>query len=108
LNEPSPAIVAQDAVRRLPRWALLLLCLAYVVPGYVGRDPWRTPTWRPSASCASWRAGIVDGLVAPQPDGPGARHPCPAALALQWAPAWVAPDFAARLPFLLMLAGTWP
>jgi hypothetical protein len=53
----------------------------------------------------------VDGLVAPQPDGPGARHPALlpywlGAWALQWAPAWVAPDFAARLPFLLMLAGT--
>ena len=41
MNQPSPAIVTQDAVRRLPRWALLLLCLAYVVPGYVGRAPWK-------------------------------------------------------------------
>ena len=28
-------------MRRLPRWALWLLCVAYVVPGYVGRDPWK-------------------------------------------------------------------
>ena len=26
----------------MPRWALLLLCLAYVVPGFVGRDPWKS------------------------------------------------------------------
>jgi hypothetical protein len=22
-------------------WALLLFCLAYVVPGFVGREPWK-------------------------------------------------------------------
>ena len=31
MNQPNPAIVAQDAVRRLPRWALLLLCVFTVV-----------------------------------------------------------------------------
>ena len=41
MNLPSPAIVPQSAVRRLPRWALLLLCLAYILPGFLGRDPWR-------------------------------------------------------------------
>lgn len=39
---PSPAIVAQDAVRRFPRWALLLLCAAYVAAGFMGREPWRS------------------------------------------------------------------
>ena len=34
VNQPTPAIVAQSAVRRLPRWALLLLCFAYVIPGF--------------------------------------------------------------------------
>jgi 4-amino-4-deoxy-L-arabinose transferase-like glycosyltransferase len=41
LNKPSPAIIAQSAVRRLPRWALLLFCVAYIVPGFVGRGPWK-------------------------------------------------------------------
>jgi len=41
VNSPTPAIVTQKAVRPLPRWALLLLCLAYVVPGFVGRAPWK-------------------------------------------------------------------
>src|SRR5947209_442455 len=41
LNQPTPAIVSQDAVRRLPRAALLLFCIAYVVPGFIGRDPWK-------------------------------------------------------------------
>ena len=39
---PSPAIVAQDAVRRFPRWALLLLCALYVVAGFIGREPWKS------------------------------------------------------------------
>jgi len=41
MSPVSPAIVAQKSVAQLPRWALLLLCLAYVVPGFVGRQPWK-------------------------------------------------------------------
>ncbi|MFY9185464.1 MAG: hypothetical protein WAO70_14570, partial [Limnohabitans sp.] len=41
MNHPTPAIVAQSAVRRLPRLALLLLCAAYVLPGFWGRTPWK-------------------------------------------------------------------
>jgi hypothetical protein len=38
---PTPALVTQAAVQRLPRAALLLFCAAYVLPGLFGRDPWR-------------------------------------------------------------------
>ena len=38
----NPAIVAQSAVRRLPRWVLLCFCLAYVLPGFLGRTPWKS------------------------------------------------------------------
>jgi hypothetical protein len=38
---PTPALVTQQAVQRLPRAALLLFCAAYVLPGLFGRDPWR-------------------------------------------------------------------
>jgi hypothetical protein len=38
---PSPAIVAQDAVRRFPRWALVALCTAYALAGFAGREPWK-------------------------------------------------------------------
>jgi len=41
LNKPSPAIIAQSAVRRLPRRALLLFCAAYILPGFMGRGPWK-------------------------------------------------------------------
>ena len=39
MNQTTPAIVAQGAVRRLPRIALLLLCAVYVLSGFVGRAP---------------------------------------------------------------------
>lgn len=41
MKQPTPAIVAQSAVRRLPRLYLLLLCAAYVLPGFWGRSPWK-------------------------------------------------------------------
>ena len=35
MNQPSPAIVAQEGVRRLPRWGLLLFCAVYVLFGWL-------------------------------------------------------------------------
>ena len=37
-----PFIVTDLEAGKLPRWGLFLLCLLYVVPGFIGRDPWRT------------------------------------------------------------------
>lgn len=42
MTPTTPAIVAQSAVRRLPRLALLLLCAAYVLAGFWGREPWKS------------------------------------------------------------------
>jgi 4-amino-4-deoxy-L-arabinose transferase-like glycosyltransferase len=42
VSSTTPAIVSQTAVRRLPRLALFLFCLAYVLPGFVGREPWKS------------------------------------------------------------------
>jgi hypothetical protein len=41
VNSPKPALVTQAGARRLPRVPLLLLCAAYLLPGLIGRDPWR-------------------------------------------------------------------
>lgn len=41
MNQPTPAIVSQREVQRLPRLALFFLCAAYILPGLFGRDPWR-------------------------------------------------------------------
>jgi hypothetical protein len=52
MNLPSPAIVAQAAVRRLPRLALWLFCAAYVVPGFLGRAPWKSADMTAAGRCA--------------------------------------------------------
>jgi 4-amino-4-deoxy-L-arabinose transferase-like glycosyltransferase len=113
LQQPSPAIVAQSAVRRLPRAALLLFCVAYVLAGFIGRDPWK------SADVAAF--GYMVELVAgtsswwnPTLMGQPESALLPfwlGAWSLQLAPSWIAPAFAARLPFLALLtltfAATW-
>ncbi|MDR2156075.1 MAG: hypothetical protein LBE78_13805 [Burkholderiaceae bacterium] len=109
--QPSPAIVAQDAVRRLPRPALLLLCLVYVIAGYVGRAPWRNADIASFGYMLELAAGRADDWFAPTlmgvPTDSGALLPYwLGAWAMRLAPSWMAPDFAVRIPFALMLAGT--
>ena len=42
MSTPSPALVSQDAVRRLPALALVVFVLTYVMAGFWGREPWKT------------------------------------------------------------------
>ena len=42
MQTTTPAVVAQAAVKRLPRAALLGLCIAYVLAGFVGRGGWKS------------------------------------------------------------------
>lgn len=110
-QHPSPAIVSQEAVRRLPRWALLLLAVAYILAGYLGRDPWK------AADVASF--GIMRELVAGRTDWldprlmgqvaelSGLLPYWLGAWALQFAPAWIPPDFVVRIPSGLLLALTF-
>jgi 4-amino-4-deoxy-L-arabinose transferase-like glycosyltransferase len=37
-----PFLVTALQAAKMPRWLLLLMCVLYVVPGLVGRDPWRS------------------------------------------------------------------
>ncbi|MDI9330610.1 MAG: hypothetical protein QM527_04740 [Alphaproteobacteria bacterium] len=110
MNTPSPAIVTQDAVRRLPRLALILFVLTYVLPGFWGREPWKTIDMGSlgvmldlATGASPWQAPTFLGLP------PDAQ-----ALLPYWLGAWVmaiAPagwDAAtlSRLPFILMLGLT--
>ena len=115
MNSPNPAIVAQAAVRRLPRGSLLLLCLAYVLPGFVGRDAWKTADIAGLGfmaelvqGTASWLHPTLMGLP---PENPSLLPYWLGAWFMQWSPGWLDADFAARLPFLallmLALACTW-
>lgn len=109
MNNPSPAIIAQSAVRRLPRLALILFCLAYVLPGFFGRAPWRNEdiagfgVMRELASSwTNWMApqllGEVSGFDALIPYWLGA-------LFIKGLP-FIDAAFAARIPFGLLLAAT--
>lgn len=110
MNQTTPAIVAQDAVRRLPRAALLLLCLAYVLPGFVGRDPLKGADMASYGFMAELARGGSDWL-SPQLMGLATRDGALlpywlGAWAIQLAPTWLASDLAVRVVFGLLLALT--
>lgn len=108
---PSPAIVAQSVTKRLSRRVLWLFCLAYIVPGFVGREPWKNA----DVSAFGYMLEMFNGQsswFAPQLLGQAAEGSAllPYWLgvwAMQLAPSWVEPAFAARLPFMLLLVLTF-
>jgi hypothetical protein len=115
VNQPTPAIVAQSAVRRLPRLALLLFCAAYVLSGFVGREPWKNADimafgymYELAQGHTSW---LHPGLLGLPPEFDALLPYWMGAWAIRIAPAWLAPDFAARIPFIALLVvsllATW-
>lgn len=114
MNQPTPAIVAQNAVRRLPRVALLLLCAAYLLPGLLGRGPWKSAditTFGYMAELARGTEGLARWfdplLLGMRPETPALIPYWIGAWAIQLAPSWVNPDLAVRFVFALMLWGTF-
>jgi len=111
----SPALVTQRAVQRLPRLALFLFCAAYVLPGLLGRDPWKNEDIAAFGQMWSLALGQAPWL---QPDV-GGIAPAQGGLLPYWLGGgfiailspWVDPAVAARLPFALLLTGvlslTW-
>ncbi len=109
MNRPTPALVTQRAAQPLPRWALWLFCAAYLLPGVVGRDPWKSAdvyAYGVMASIAEgrtpWLAPTLGGL------------PVDTALLPHWLGAvfiaaltpWIDGPMAARIPFVLLLGLT--
>ena len=114
MNLSTPAIVPQSAVRRLPRLALILFCIAYVLPGFLGREPWKVADvsafgvmLEMAAGHSGWWQPQVLGVpvdeAGPLPYWLGAAF----IKLLPFLPA----DLAARIPFggllALTLACTW-
>ncbi len=109
MNKPSPALIAQSAVRRLPRFALLLFCVAYVLPGFLGRGPWKNADIAAFGTMRELAAGNTAWLQ-PQLLGQAGEFEALApywlgALAIKALP-FLDPAFAARIPFGLLLALT--
>lgn len=109
MNSTTPAIVTQAAVRQLPRAVLLLFCLAYALPGFIGREPWKTA----DATAFGVMIDLVRGgdwwalgvLGAPA-ETPGWFAYWLGAWAIQALP-FLAPEAAARVPFIGLLLFTF-
>ncbi|MES2632847.1 MAG: hypothetical protein V4669_07740 [Pseudomonadota bacterium] len=110
MTQPTPAIVAQEAAGRLPRLALLLFCVAYVVPGFIGREPWKSQDitgfgymFELARGGSSW---FAPSLLGQPPEFDGLLPYWLGALAIQVTPSGLAPDLGVRLVFALLLALT--
>ena len=110
MNHRTPAIVAQSAVRRLPRMALLLLCAAYVLPGFLGREPLKSADMAAFGYMVELARGGLDWfsprMMGLTPEVDALLPYWLGAWAMQAAPNWIAADFAARIPFVLLLTLT--
>ena len=115
MNIPTPAIVTQAGARRFPRWALLLLCCAYVLSGFIGRDGWKSADMTAlgymselAYGSSSWLAPTLMGVPT---DNPAVLPYWLGAWAIQLTPAWASTDFMVRVPFGMLLAlamlATW-
>lgn len=109
MNSPTPAIVTQSAVRPLPRLALLLFCVAYVLPGFVGREPWKNEDLSAFGVMRELALGLTDWwdpqLLGLPPEEPGWLPYWLGALAMRALP-FIDPETASRLPFIALLALT--
>lgn len=109
MNQPTPAIVSQSAVRRLPRIALFLFCVAYVLPGFLGREPWKNADVSAFGVMLEMAAGH-SGWWNPQVLGVAVEESGPlpywlGAIFIKLLP-FFSPEFAVRVPFALLLALT--
>ena len=115
MNAPTPAIVPRAAARRLPRGALLMLCMLYVLAGFLGRDAWKSA----DVTALGYMAELMQGsarwlhptLMGLAPENPALLPYWLGAWAMQGSPGWMDPAFAVRVPYAallaLALASTW-
>lgn len=107
----TPAIVTQNAVRPLSRWLLVILCLAYILPGFLGRAPWKNADMAAFGFMRELAYGRSDWLkpllIGFESDAGGLLPYWLGAWALQLAPQSWQPDFVARIPFVILLVLTF-
>ena len=106
MNTPNPALVTQREAQRLPRIALLALCAAYLLPGLIRRDPWKSA----DISAFGYMMSIAQGQSAWWTPTVGGLPPESAVLPYWLGAAFIkllgpllGAPFAARIPFALLL-----
>lgn len=108
-SRPSPALVAQRSVSRLPRLALVLFAAAYLLPGVFGRDPWRNEdlaAYGVMSAIAEGRTGWLAPLLGGMPVQSEPLAHWLGALSIIGLSPWVDSALAARIPFAVLLALT--
>ena len=101
-------MVAAQSLAPLPRWPLWLMCLAYVLPGFVGRDPWTGEAiafgtiWQLAEARTAWLHPALYGHAV----GGGWLAYWIGALSLRAFGSVLGDVVAARLPFALLLGLT--
>jgi hypothetical protein len=111
---PNPALVTRRAAQRMPRFALVLFCAAYLLPGVIGRDPWKNADLvafgqmlAMAEGRASWWMPTLGGV----PTGAALLPDWLGAAAITATSPFLDPALAARVPFCLLLAltllGVW-
>ncbi len=113
-NKPTPALVTQREVARLPRPALWLFCAAYLLPGLIGRDPWKNAdigAFGAMLAIAEGRSPWWAPTIAGLPAEPALLPYWLGAASIRLLGPWVGAPMAARMPFALLLGGvlllTW-
>jgi hypothetical protein len=110
VTQPTPAIVPQSAVRRLPRFALWLFCAAYVLPGLFGREPWKGNEFTAFGHMLALAEGTSDwfnpSVWGQTPELDALLPYWLGAWAIQISPSWISAALAVRIPFALLLGLT--
>ena len=106
----SPAVVTPLAAQRLPRLALVLLAALYILPGLLGREPWKPYDGanlglmiHMADGSANWLYPSIAGL----PMSEGGWLPYWIGALFIWALPFVDPAMASRIPLGLSLAATF-
>lgn len=115
MKQPNPAIVAQTAVQRLPSWALVSICIIYIVTGLINRDPWKVLDISSFGYMWALAQGYTDlwhlELAGMTPDIQGPLAYALGGVFISLLGGWLTPDTAVRVPFmaclLITFVATW-